>query len=765
MLFVVALVLVLVEVEAVVAIDDRNQIALDGCQSECYGFQVPYPFGIGNSTVTGNTCFLEKPFELTCNNTSRSLIWGRNIPVIAINITKAQADMNIFVSHYCYNSSKDNISAISINRRLSSIPSFTISSKDNKFISVGCDTYGYLNSFYDANDTTAGYSTGCLTRCYGNTKEIKNGDCSGIGCCEVDIPPRMSKVSTQVGTFENFRSSLSFNNCSYSFVAKNGSYTFSKDHLEKLPYEKLPVLFDWSVLGNQQQQTCEEDSLSNNNVCKENSHCVNASDTTGYGYRCQCNQGFEGNPYLHGCTDIDECNRGLHTCKSDYNCHNTKGSYECFCPNGQSGSGTKEEGCHKKDFLLPIVIGASAGSIAIFVGTCLLYLTYQKRKLMKLKEKFFKQNGGLLLLQQLSTREESSHTTQIFTSGELMKATNNYDENLIVGRGGYGTVYKGVLENDTVVAIKKSKIVDPDQVQQFINEVIVLSQINHRNVVKLLGCCLETEVPLLVYEFVRNGTLFDFIHDENKRKRFDWKNRLRIAAEAAGALSYLHSAASIPIVHRDVKSANILLDEDYTAKVSDFGASRFVPGDEIALATMVQGTIGYLDPEYMQSSQLTEKSDVYSFGVVLAELLTGKKPFSFEKYPEKKTNLAAYLLSCLREDCLVEALEDGMLNEENKQEIVEVAVVAGKCLRVRGEDRPSMKEVAMELEGIRVMSKHHWVNNNAHKNFEETEYLLPKSSWSETYEHGDSSSSSHQNTKYDSIIRDQEVLIALENGR
>ncbi|MED6148933.1 hypothetical protein PIB30_057628 [Stylosanthes scabra] len=667
--------------------------------------------------------------------------------------------MMIFVSQYCYDSSKANISAISNNHTLSSIPSFTISSKDNKFISVGCDTYGYLNSFYD--EDTAGYSTGCLTRCYGNTMEIKNGDCSGIGCCQVDIPPGMSKVSTQVGTFENFRTSLSFNNCSYSFVVKNGNYTFSKDHLENLPYERLPVVFNWSVGS----QTCEE-SLTT--ACKGNSHCVNSlsdTTTTGYGYRCQCNRGFEGNPYLHGCTDIDECNTGLHTCATHSNCRNTNGSYQCFCPNGQSGNGSKEEGCHKKDFLLQIVIGASAGSIAIFVGTSLLYLTYQKRKLMKLKEKFFKQNGGLLLLQQLSTREESSHNTQIFTSDELMKATNNFDENLIVGRGGYGTVYKGVLENDTVVAIKKSKIVDPDQVQQFINEVIVLSQINHRNVVKLLGCCLETEVPLLVYEFVRNGTLFDFIHDENKRKRFDWKNRLRIAAEAAGALSYLHSAASIPIVHRDVKSANILLDEDYTAKVSDFGASRFVPGDEIALATMVQGTIGYLDPEYMQSSQLTEKSDVYSFGVVLAELLTGKKPFSFEKYPEKKTNLAAYLLSCLREDCLVEALEDGMLNEENKQEIVEVAVVASKCLRVRGEERPSMKEVAMELEGIRVMSKHHWVNNNGNKNFEETQYLLPKSSWSETYEHGDSSSSSHQNTKYDSIIRDQEDLIVLENGR
>ncbi|RYR55136.1 hypothetical protein HN51_017143 [Arachis hypogaea] len=749
MLFIiVALVLVEVEVE-VVAIDDidSTQIALDGCRRKCGDVQIPYPFGVGK-TVNGTTCFLEKSFNLTCNSSSSSLTSG-NVHVININISQGQADMLIFVSKYCYDNIYGNTSVISLPHRLTSSPSFTISSKDNKFISVGCDTYGYLNSFYNNSN----YSTGCLTRCYGNTMEIKDGDCSGIGCCEVDIPPRMRNVSTQVGTFQNFQSSLAFNNCSYSFVVKNDNYTFSKAHLENLPYEMLPVVFNWSV-GN---KTCKESFNRGTNTCKGNSICLDAK--SGHGYRCQCKQGFEGNPYHpHGCIDIDECNTRQHSCVSDHNCHNTNGSYICLCPKGQSGNGIKEDGCHKKNFLPHIFIGTSAGFIAILVGTCLLYLTYQKRKLIKLKEKFFEQNGGLILLQQ---GEESSHT-KIFTADKLKKATNNYDENLIIGRGGYGTIFKGVLENKTIVAIKKSKIVDPDQVVQFINEVIVLSQINHRNVVKLLGCCLETEVPLLVYEFVSNGTLFDFIHNENKRNYFNWENRLRIATETAGALSYLHSAASIPIVHRDVKSANILLDEDYTAKVSDFGASRFVPLDQTALATMVQGTFGYLDPEYMQTSQLTEKSDVYSFGVVLAELLTGKKPFSFEK-SEEKTNLAKYFLSCVKEDCLLEALQVGILNEGNKQEIVEVAIIATKCLRLTGEERPSMKEVAMELEGIRLMSKHQWVNNGD-KNFEEIQHLLPISSSSERYEHGDSSSG-HQTTQYDSIMKDQEVLIALPSGR
>jgi serine/threonine protein kinase len=173
-----------------------------------------------------------------------------------------------------------------------------------------------------------------------------------------------------------------------------------------------------------------------------------------------------------------------------------------------------------------------------------------------------------------------------------------------------------------------------------------------------------------------------------------WKIRLKIATDVAGALSYLHSAASIPIIHRDVKSANILLDGTNTAKVSDFGASKLVPLDQSEIATMVQGTIGYLDPEYMLTSQLTEKSDVYSFGVVVVELLTGERPFSFSR-PEERRNLAVHFLSC---DNVFEIIQDGMLNEENKKEIKEVAVLAAKCLRLRGEERPSMKEVAMELE-------------------------------------------------------------------
>ncbi|KAK2453240.1 putative wall-associated receptor kinase [Trifolium repens] len=726
----------------IVFASDDSYTSLPGCKSTCGDINVPYPFGISNSSIPNQgNCFLEHKFELTCENDTK-LLWSGDFQVYNISLLEGQIEVSATVSSYCDNGTS-NLATLDT-------ASFRISSTENKFVTVGCDSYGYLNSVF--NEKT--YSTGCLTRCYGNRDGIENGTCSGIGCCQVDIPRMMRNIRVQVSEFPN---STENTWCSSSFIVKDGFYNFSLSHLDNFPSEELPLILDWSVGS----ENCEVSKGDHDYACKNNSDCFDSKIDSG-GYRCKCKDRYTGNPYHpDGCTDIDECKTNNHTCISEKHCRNLDGFYECFCPHGQSGNGTREGGCSKGDLITKVAIGASAGLIVLFVAISSLYLTYQQRKLIKLKQKFFQQNGGSILLQQLSTREDTSQSAQIFTEDELKKATKNYDESLIIGRGGFGTVFKGILPNNKIVAVKKSKIIDANQIEQFINEVVVLSQINHRNIVKLLGCCLETEVPSLVYEFVSHGTLFDFIQStKDEANNPTWKTRLRIAAETAGALSYLHSAAAIPIIHRDVKSTNILLDENYTAKVSDFGASRLVPLDQTEIATMVQGTLGYLDPEYMQTHQLTEKSDVYSFGVVLAELLTGDKPLSFNR-PEESISLSMHFLSCLKQDKIFEAIQVGILSDDNKKEIKEVAILAARCLRLRGDERPSMKEVAMELEGIRLTDRHPWTDTE--QNFEENQRLLHEASSSIYNEIDDDSSNLGYTTVYDSL-KDQ-PLIVLDDGR
>lgn len=326
--------------------------------------------------------------------------------------------------------------------------------------------------------------------------------------------------------------------------------------------------------------------------------------------------------------------------------------------------------------------------------------------------------------QKISSNENGVESTKVFTEKELEIATNNYAEDRILGRGGYGIVYKGILTDERVVAIKKSKLIDESQIEQFINEVVILTQVNHRNVVKLLGCCLETEVPLLVYEYVAHGTLFQCIHKGGEIPWLSWENRLRIACETAGALSYLHSSASMLVIHRDVKSANILLDENYVAKVSDFGASRLVPLDQSQVTTLIKGTFGYLDPEYLQTSLLTEKSDVYSFGVLLAELLTGKEPLCAGRIQEERS-LAMYFSMSLQKNRLFQILDPRVIKEGTLEQLQAVAELVKRCVNMNGEDRPTMKEVTRELEGLKKSTKHPWADQESH---EETEGLLSEAS-------------------------------------
>lgn len=303
-----------------------------------------------------------------------------------------------------------------------------------------------------------------------------------------------------------------------------------------------------------------------------------------------------------------------------------------------------------------------------------------------------------MLKRQISSLPGSSFT--IFSVEQIENATNKFNNQMIIGQGGQGTVYRGLLDN-RLVAIKKSKSMDERQRSEFATEMLILSQINHRNIVKILGCCLEVDVPMLVYEFISHGTLFHYLHGENK-SHLSFLERLRIAIESADALNYLHAQASPSIVHGDVKSANILLDDNLVAKVSDFGASKMAPIDKDQFATLVQGTYGYLDPESLQTYQLTTKSDVYSFGVILAELITRRTALYCDTLQKQKT-LALDIVSSVRNGRLLTMLDAQIVNEQHIPYLHDVAMLICRCLSMTGEDRPTMKEVVMELEGIRSL--------------------------------------------------------------
>jgi serine/threonine protein kinase len=365
---------------------------------------------------------------------------------------------------------------------------------------------------------------------------------------------------------------------------------------------------------------------------------------------------------------------------------------------------------HFSDLVIGLSVASGPALFLLVLGVWFPLRKFKQRRIKVQKQKYFKQNRGQLLQQLLSQKADIAER-MIIPLDELVKATNNFDRAREVGGGGHGTVYKGILSDQHVVAIKKSKISKQKEIDEFINEVAILSQINHKNVVKLFGCCLETEVPLLVYEFIPNGTLYHHLHIDRQKSSLSWSNRLRIATEIATSLAYLHSSASIPIIHRDIKSSNILLDDAMTSKISDFGASRYIPIDKTgSLTTRIQGTLGYMDPECFYTGRFTEKSDVYSFGVILVELLTRKKP-TCSDLSNECGGLVPHFVNLHSSRNLIQIMDPQVI-EEGGEEVQQVAMLAASCINMRGEERPTMRHVELRLEGLQQGSNKKYKKGN-----------------------------------------------------
>ncbi|XP_030532014.1 probable receptor-like protein kinase At2g23200 isoform X2 [Rhodamnia argentea] len=367
--------------------------------------------------------------------------------------------------------------------------------------------------------------------------------------------------------------------------------------------------------------------------------------------------------------------------------------------------GSKDSEDDNQNKHVSLMIGLVSGSIAllcIFGSAAIFGCKYRKPKRADMSvwtpSPAFR--GGSKPTEQTSHGSVASnfHLGLTIPLAEIHFATNNFDGKLLIGSGGFGNVYRGTLRDGTKVAVKRSKPESEQGFSEFQTEITVLSKIRHRHLVSLIGYCAERSEMLLVYEFMEKGSLRDHLYNSDF-PFLPWNQRLEICIGAARGLNYLHKGVAGGIIHRDIKSTNILLDENYVAKVADFGLSKLGPLDQSQthVSTAVKGTFGYLDPEYFKTQQLTEKSDVYSFGVVLLEVLCAR-PSIDPSLPREQANLAEWGITFIKSGNIEQIVDPVLAGQINPNSLRKYGEVAEKCLQEEDKERPSMRDVLLDLE-------------------------------------------------------------------
>jgi len=319
--------------------------------------------------------------------------------------------------------------------------------------------------------------------------------------------------------------------------------------------------------------------------------------------------------------------------------------------------------------------------ISFLVGMCILWKLYRKEKSENIVD------YGMY-------EEETPLHIDIrrFTYAELKLITNNFQ--LIIGKGGFGIVYHGVLENGDEVAVKvlmESSIADS---KDFLPEVQTLSKVHHKNLVTLQGYCQNKKCLALIYDFMPGGNLQQLLRAGDVYS-LNWEQRLHVALDAAQGLEYLHELCTPSIVHRDVKTPNILLDKDLVGIIADFGLSRAFNDAHTHISTVVAGTLGYLDPEYHATFQLTVKTDVYSFGIVLLEIITGQPPIIMDPHP---IHLPIWVRQEIAKGSIHDVMDKRLLDQYDVISLQAMIELSMNCVEIASVDRPTMTEVISRLK-------------------------------------------------------------------